>query len=49
VGLLPVEGAAPEHRLRLDQQHGLVGPVEKMRPELIGEQPAAVHAHHLPC
>ena len=39
VGLLPVEAAAGEHRLRLDEQHRLVGVVEEVRAELVGEQP----------
>lgn len=47
VRLLAVERAAAEHRLGLDEQHRLVGGVEEMRSQLIGEQPAA-HAAHCP-
>ncbi len=46
VRLLPVEPPAAEHRPRLDQQHRLVGRVEEVRAELVGEQPAGAHARH---
>ena len=39
VRLLPVEGAATEDRLRLDQQHRLLPVVEEVRPQLVGEEP----------
>jgi hypothetical protein len=39
VGLLAVEPAAREHRLRLDQQDRLVRAVEEVRTELVGEAP----------
>jgi hypothetical protein len=41
-----MEATAFEHRPRLDQQHRLVGSVQEVRPELVGETPApGVNTH----
>ncbi|BCJ63833.1 hypothetical protein GCM10009779_48170 [Polymorphospora rubra] len=48
VGLLPVEGTASEHRPGLHEQHRLVWTVEKVRSELIREDPTPHHAPILP-
>jgi hypothetical protein len=39
----PVHWPAAQRRPRLDDQHRLILRVEKMRPELVREQPAPVH------
>ena len=43
VGLLSVEHAPTQHRSRLDDQHRTVGVVQKVRTQLVPEQPAARH------
>ena len=50
VRLGAVEPTSPEHCLRLDEQHRLVGGVEELRAELVGEQPPTGHGPgRLPC
>jgi hypothetical protein len=41
VGLRAVEATPPEHGAGLDQQDGLVGAVQEVGTQLVGEQPAA--------